>query len=173
MRAEQATDAVQRLLDEQEIRQVLARYCRGVDRCDAELIRSVYHPDANDNHGTYNGPGRHFPDHVLPMLQATWEATMHNLGTCVIEIDGDTAHVETYFVAYHRRHQGVEPWLDVFGGRYIDRFEKRDHAWLIADRVVVHEWSKLEPTPSTFPAELFAAGQRSPADPAYDGERRP
>ena len=34
-----------------EIRELLTRYCRGVDRMDAELIASAYHPDAIDEHG--------------------------------------------------------------------------------------------------------------------------
>lgn len=158
-------EAIQRLLDEQEIRQVLARYCRGVDRCDANLIRSVYHPDATDDHGTYKGPGVEFAEQVIPMLRNYWQATMHDLGTCIIELDGDAADVETYFVAYHRRLQESETWLDVFGGRYLDRFEKRSGRWLIAKRVVVHEWSKLEATPLTFPVELFAQGERLTGDP--------
>ncbi|MCB2109209.1 MAG: nuclear transport factor 2 family protein, partial [Rhodobacteraceae bacterium] len=34
------------LLDKEEIRDVLMRYGRGVDRADADLLRSCYHPDA-------------------------------------------------------------------------------------------------------------------------------
>ena len=161
-----APDAVQRLVDEQEIRQVLARYCRGVDRCDPDLVRSVYHPDATDDHGTFKGLGLDFADAAIPMLRSHWQASLHDLGTCIIDIDGDAADVETYFVAYHRRQQDGETWLDVFGGRYLDRFERRSGRWLIAKRVVVHEWSKLEATPLTFPSELFARGERLSGDPA-------
>jgi hypothetical protein len=38
------------LAAEREIRAALARYCRGIDRMEAELVRSVYHPDAHDDH---------------------------------------------------------------------------------------------------------------------------
>ena len=35
--------ALRVLLDKQEIHEVLMRYCRGIDRCDSELLHSVYH----------------------------------------------------------------------------------------------------------------------------------
>ena len=37
------------------IRQAALRYCRGVDRLDAELMRSAYHDDATDDHGVFVG----------------------------------------------------------------------------------------------------------------------
>ncbi|HJY93624.1 MAG TPA: nuclear transport factor 2 family protein, partial [Streptosporangiaceae bacterium] len=37
------------------IRQAALRYCRGVDRLDAELMRSAYHNDATDDHGVFVG----------------------------------------------------------------------------------------------------------------------
>ena len=39
---------IQKLIDKQEIYEVLTRYCQGVDRCDVELIKSVYHEDAQE-----------------------------------------------------------------------------------------------------------------------------
>ena len=43
------------LLDKQEIEEVVLRYCRGIDRRDFELVRSCYHPDARDRHGSFDG----------------------------------------------------------------------------------------------------------------------
>ena len=34
---------------------------------------------------------------------------------------------------------------DVFGIRYVDRFEKRDGEWKIAHRVVATEWRRVDP----------------------------
>ena len=45
-----------------EIRQVLATYSRGVDRWDAEILKSVYHPDAIDKHTVFNGTGWDFAE---------------------------------------------------------------------------------------------------------------
>jgi SnoaL-like domain len=39
-----------------DIHDVLARYCRGADRCDAALMQSCFHEDAVDEHGFFNGP---------------------------------------------------------------------------------------------------------------------
>ena len=50
---EKTERALRVLLDKQEIHEVLMRYCRGIDRCDAELLHSVYHPDATDDHGLF------------------------------------------------------------------------------------------------------------------------
>lgn len=46
---------LQRLLDEAEIREVMCRGARAIDRLDMELLRSCYHPDAVDDHGVYVG----------------------------------------------------------------------------------------------------------------------
>lgn len=43
------------LLDQSEIRDVHLRYCRGVDRCDWDLVRSCYYAEAIDEHGFYRG----------------------------------------------------------------------------------------------------------------------
>jgi hypothetical protein len=47
--------ALQRLLDKQDIYETLCRYARGVDRGDWDLVRSTYHEDAYDSHGDYQG----------------------------------------------------------------------------------------------------------------------
>ena len=51
---------IQELIDRQEIYDVLIRYCQGVDRCDVNLIKSVYHEDAQDGHGMFKGRGLDF-----------------------------------------------------------------------------------------------------------------
>jgi hypothetical protein len=43
------------LADREAIRECLYRYCRGVDRLDADMIRSAYWPDCVDNHLEFTG----------------------------------------------------------------------------------------------------------------------
>ncbi len=52
--------ALQELLDKQAIHEVLLRYCRGVDRRDEEVLRSVYHADAIHEHGEHAMNAREF-----------------------------------------------------------------------------------------------------------------
>lgn len=58
---------------------------------------------------------------------------------------------------------------DVFvGGRYIDKFERRDGEWKIAKRQGVHDWFRFEPANEK--GQLTASGptpSRSRQDPAY------
>ena len=44
--------ALQSLLDREAIRDCLLRYCRGIDRCDEEALRSAYWEDATDCHAS-------------------------------------------------------------------------------------------------------------------------
>ena len=160
-------EITQEILDRYEIEQVLRRYCRGVDRGDAELIRSVYHPDAMDDHGGLKGLGVDFADRVVVILNERAQATMHNMHQVNIETNGDAASVETYFTAYHRVLEDGATVLETFGGRYVDRFEKRDGQWKIADRVVVYDWSEIKPVPREYPNEDFQHGKRSKEDLSY------
>ena len=51
--------------DRREIHDVVLTYCRGVDRGDLDLVRSVYHPDALDHHHTaFDGTVDEFIDWI-------------------------------------------------------------------------------------------------------------
>jgi SnoaL-like domain len=170
------TDAagLQTLLAEREIGRVLLRYCRGVDRGDAEMIRDCYHPGAVDVHGRYSGDGPAFGDYAVGVLTRRYAATTHHIGAPLIELDGDSAHVDTYVVAYHL---SVDPLgqahLYVFGGRYVDRFSRRDGRWRIDARAVVRDWTIRHPVPPDAlhreleEAKSFALGRRDREDLGY------
>jgi hypothetical protein len=153
---------LQSLVDKQAIYDAMMLYCRGVDRCDEELMRSVYHEDAHDHHGGFSGPAWEFVELFVPQSRSESTFTMHLVGNMYIELDGDSASSESYFVAHvGRAADGVE-YVDAFGGRYVDQWERRDR-WGIAAREVVHEWSRsngygLEPF--DLPKELFAQPSR-------------
>jgi hypothetical protein len=162
------------LIDEREIRRVVLRYCRGVDRGDAELIRSCYHPGSTDVHGNYRGDGRAFADYVVGVLGERYTATTHAVHDSLIDLDGASAHAETYFVAYHLSVEPIDQaHLYVFGGRYIDRFERRDDDWGIAERVVLRDWTIRHPISQDAlrrevdGAQVFHAGRRDRDDLAY------
>ncbi|MEM8745553.1 MAG: nuclear transport factor 2 family protein [Actinomycetota bacterium] len=155
---------VQELLDRQAIGDVLVRYARGIDRLDMELVRSCYHSDARDSHGSFSGTVDEFIAWVEPALIERFESTMHFLGNTVIDLDGDRAHVETYCVAMHRLREQPTDWLA--GVRYVDVFERRAGEWRIADRTVVFDWARTAPGGESFEAE-YLLGTRDRSDVSY------
>jgi len=94
--------ALRELTDRAAVRDVLYTYARGVDRKDIALVASCFAPDC-----AYEGSlGRTNARDALARLEQRWtefDATMHFMGNCLVELDGDVARSETYCVAYHRR----------------------------------------------------------------------
>jgi ketosteroid isomerase-like protein len=140
--------AMQRVLDEAAIRDVVNRYCRGIDRRQFDMVRSCYHPDATDDHGGFKGGVEAFIAMCTENLKR-YERTMHFMGNLHIEVDGDQATSEAYTIAFHRLSaKGDKPARDhVVGFRYVDNFERRLGEWKIARRVCVFEWTRTDPVP--------------------------
>ncbi|MDG2113023.1 MAG: nuclear transport factor 2 family protein [Actinomycetota bacterium] len=158
--------AMQEMLDNHQIHKVLVDYCRGIDRCDVELVASVYHDDAIDDHGIFRGLGKDFAPFAVDSLPGMYDATQHTVFNTNIDFaDSTTAHVETYVVAYHTRRDDQGDILETLGGRYVDRFEKRDGVWKIADRLVLKDWDKREHV-SRYAGKIPQGG-RKPDDPSY------
>ena len=113
------------LVAQQEIRDVLIRYTRGIDRMDTELVLSCYWPGAFDDHGAFQGTAEDFAVWVQDVL-AYFDVTMHFIGNQLVEFDdADTAWVETYGMSVHRSASD-EPHLNLTTGfRFVDRFERR------------------------------------------------
>jgi hypothetical protein len=159
--------------DESEIRAVLARYARGCDRNDMGLVRSCYHEGATDAHGHVNGSLEEFIAYSEAYI-SKMESMTHFLGQSVIELDGDSAWVETYCLCYIRlkAEEGEKP-MDRLGNiRYVDVFERRGGAWRIARRKVVHQPGRLDPVEIDPPlAEQAFLARMDQDDPSYD--RRP
>jgi ketosteroid isomerase-like protein len=129
---------VRMLADRQAIRDCLATYCRAVDRLDRELLLSVYHEDAIDDHGVFVGDREGFADWVIAFHSRAQHTTQHVISNHSCELDGDVAHCESYYMFAAMNVEGAP--LSLSGGRYIDRFEKRDGRWAIALRRVVSDW---------------------------------
>ncbi|SMF61914.1 nuclear transport factor 2 family protein [Allosphingosinicella indica] len=166
---------IRALLDKQEITEVLNRYLRGADRADVELIADAYHPDAIEDHGgVYNGPAS---DYVAIMAKVLPKGgIMNHLNTNVlIELDGDSAIVESYILAFARMKKEGEKFDTLTLARVVDRFERRDGKWKIALRRLAWEWNHEMPFTESwgrgmmFPegTELVRGGKK-PADVLYE-----
>jgi hypothetical protein len=156
--------SLQQLSDIQSIKDAAHRYCRGVDRLDAEEMRRAYWPDAVDDHGVFVGDAWQFVDRVVGS-HGRWKATMHCILNHHIQLDVDDrrASGEIYNVTYlfHDDRSTMDTWW----GRYIDTYECRtteasDREWRIMHRVCVHEGTRnhANGVPMAIAAEAFRQG---------------
>jgi hypothetical protein len=151
------------LLDKQAIQEVLHRYCRGVDRCDVETVRSVYHDDSVDDHGYWKGAGQDFAPFVVNRLMEANSATTHSVTNALIEVQGDEAWSESQVMVHLIRRDTDPVETDVMGARYIDKLLRRDGEWKIDERTVVLDWSTTyvwDAAPPPMPLDDFAKGAR-------------
>jgi len=163
--------ALRQVLDREAIRDCLYRYCRGIDRADEALLRSVYWPDAHDCHGAYDGDVDGFLAQALPRLRSGGRG-VHQISNILIELHGERAAVESSFLALQTT--AAAPAHETFlAGRYLDRFEKRSGEWRIADRTVVYDWieererRELAQDDATLFAKRRPNGGRLQSDPVY------
>lgn len=132
----QATDTIARL-DTLESRaaidRLIAGYAQAFDTRDEALLRSIWHADARldlgATFGSYTGI-----DAIVASAHQNWQAMPHMhhwMANPLVDIDGDMAHgsVAVDCVCTH-----VELGPVQISGRYVDRFERRDGRWAIADR---------------------------------------
>lgn len=70
---------------------------------------------------------------VLDALEQ-YTGTQHLIGTQLVEVDGDKAHMESYLHAWHARADG-SAWL--FLGTYVDEVKKTAEGWQIYDMTLV------------------------------------
>jgi hypothetical protein len=134
------SEAVEALVAKSEITEKIYLYGRGCDRADSDVLKAIYHPDATEEHGVFSGPARDFVGMVVE-VRSTFASMSHHISNVIVELDGDKALAESYFLAVGFGQAGEQAADDVMlGGRCLDRFERRDGDWRIAHRQVVFDW---------------------------------
>src|ERR1700744_1059964 len=83
--------------DGAEIQDCMQHYARGIDRADRALLRSAYHDGAVDDHVGFVGVVDDFLDWALPS-HGTQTRHQHYLLNHSVDVDGDVAHAETYYL---------------------------------------------------------------------------
>lgn len=160
--------ALRLLLDKQAIQDVLLRYCRGIDRMDQSLVRACYHPDAQDEHGSFCGGVDAFIDWVWRLL-GRYRMSMHYLTQTLIEVSGDAAVAESYGISIHEGLDDRAVSNLIVGFRYVDRFERRGGEWRIARRVCTTEWVRRDDPSSRWPvSDHLRKGLRGQSDIVYE-----
>jgi SnoaL-like domain len=184
--------AITECADRAAIENVLGLYCRAIDRLDLELLKSVYHPDGADDHGAISANAHEFADQVLAMLKDACVYTMHTVTHSVIDLHGEKASSESYYIAVHLVAAGERCIGNFFGptyldeqraagrldrrheflccGRYLDQLHKRDGRWRIYRRKMTNEWGVCRPESTVnegVPGAFTVTGNRDRKDPVY------
>src|SRR5260370_7630506 len=88
------------MLARDELHQLVTAYCRAVDRADYEALRSLYHPDATDSHGSFSTGG---VEQFIAQLQAAEPYVLisqHNITTTNFVIECEEARGEIYCLVF-------------------------------------------------------------------------
>jgi hypothetical protein len=161
---------VQFLKDRLAISDCIHRHARGHDRFDVELMSSSYHPDGVDEHGAAAiNTGPEYAEWANATHARGALLHLHNITTHTCEIDGDTAHAESYVLVGLLNPDGVS--VRLINGRYVDRLEKRNGEWKIAVRrctldLMLQGDASLMKSPY-ISAAGFIKGQRDKRDVSY------
>ena len=158
---------LQALLDKQDIHEVMMRYCRAVDRMDIALLKTCYWPGAHDDHGPFKGSAEEFFE-IVSGLSDPYSFSQHLICNEFVELDGDVARSESYFMMPSGIERDGEKLIWILAGRYVDRFERRADEWRIAHRVVTQDWEVTLPaSEANFLPNPFVQGRRSMDDVVY------
>jgi len=130
--------SLQTLIDRQQLADVVAAYCRAVDRRDFAALEHLYHPEAlHDHGGLFRGDRAAFIAWLRESLKPDL-TTFHFVGNALFSINGDVAEGEIYTVNIHVFADGAEY---IAAGRYLDRYVRAGDGWLIKSRLRLIDWS--------------------------------
>ena len=149
---------VRYLKDRKDIFDVLKRYTRGADRHDKDLVRGAFWPEATISFGTQMTRDQYVDWEEKEL--AGYAAHQHHITGQTFDIEGDTAHVESYVVYFLvPRDRGADTAgaatmgkantkekTRLGSGRYIERWERRNGDWKILVREYVEDLALLGDT---------------------------
>lgn len=146
-----AATSLDDLIAKDAINDVLARYSRTLDWLDEDGQASCFWPDAAIDYGFFKGSAADFVP-VVMAIERRSARRWHFLNTpAICLVDASHAEVETYgLTAGARRSEAGAYAGTLYGGRYLDAFEKRGSEWRISRRDYVLDWSHPIPDQPVF-----------------------
>jgi len=160
---------LEKLLDKEAIREVLARYCRGLDRMDKAMAHSVWWDGGTAFYdGIFEGTGHGFIDWVWES-HAGMERHSHQITNLLIDVDVGASHAtsEAYVTVVLWTLPDAEgKQTEIVGrGRYLDRWSKREGIWAIEHRIHLLDMSTMLLLTR---GDVSAGSSRDETDPSYD-----
>jgi hypothetical protein len=162
------------LLAKQEIHELHCIYCRGIDRLDEALIRSVFHPDAVIHHQPwYDGGVDKYLELVLASAKGQLEGSWcHMVTNELTRVDGERAASEWYLFQLNRVQDAGKPVDHILAARFLERLEQRNGVWKVSERALVRDVIRLDPVGEQWSAAWpalarGATGKRGQEDLSY------
>lgn len=155
---------LQQVADRMSITEVIYKYCRAMDRIDAELGYSVWHEDSEADYGAiFRGSGRGFIDWVCG-VHRTMVSLSHRVSNVLISLEGDRAVSESSIIATLRRQDGDRLLQTMAWGRYLDHWSRRGGRWAIDRRLYLHDFDEVREITET---AMPGTGRNDREDPSY------
>jgi 3-phenylpropionate/cinnamic acid dioxygenase small subunit len=133
---------VREVHDRSQIAQLVVTYAEGIDRRNWDLVRSCFTDDAEVEGSRTTAPIDSYLAELRPGVDY-YPTTMHFMGNQLVDVDGDTGHIQTYAVAYHWKDEEAgkdHPENLIVGVRYRDTVERGASGWKITKRKVEPDW---------------------------------
>ncbi len=163
-------EEIEEFIAKQDLHELTARYCRGIDRADEEILMSVWHEDATVDYGFMKGSAQEF-SRMMTAMNDEIIRTIHCVSNELFEVDGDAAVGETYLFSISTRLLDGQEIDTLVGGRYLDRFEKRNSEWRLSHRTFIMDWNMNQPSTGEWEEGRFGAltshGKRDRTDFVY------
>ncbi len=117
---------IQWVVDVEEIKMLMAKYCHGIDKKDEETFMSIWSADAD--YVLPRGEG-HGIDGIRELVRKVWREVPqchHHITNQVIDVDGDSATAKTDVTYYRLTSDGLHQLLS---GGYTLEYVRRDGVW--------------------------------------------
>jgi SnoaL-like domain len=131
------------------LNQLAYRYAAAIDTCDVVALQSVftltgrlrsYQPNALEPFADLVG---HTQLAAIPnAMRGRYRHTAHMMTNHLVDFDADGARGRVLCMARHLSADPADPGSINVVIRYVDRYERVDGRWLIADREIRFLWSE-------------------------------
>jgi len=155
------------VLSRQALHDLHAVYCRAVDRCDLDMLASLFHPDAIVDFGTPRPASEWVP--LIIDVELSLPRAFHGISTEWFDIRGDKAIGEMYLFAHITQESEGGSTEDFNGARYVRGYERRNGVWKFTFLSLIMDWLSSYPRSQFWAATEYDAakerGRRTPNDP--------
>jgi len=123
--------------DRQAITDVLIAYANALDARDWPALTALFTDDAEVDYSSEGGPVCHGAAEVVADCErdfAGLDATHHQMGNILVEVEGDTARASSLVQAWHYRAGAPGGSAFLLAGGYEDELVRGGGAWRIRRR---------------------------------------